>query len=72
MKAVFAFTVKNGDGKTAVWTVDVKNGDGCVEFGGDSKSGMVCRVRQWRRWCVELEGVMSRPLTFYNWSGEQR
>jgi len=38
MKAVFAFSVKNADGQTAVWTVDVKNGDGSVELNSTKKA----------------------------------
>jgi len=38
MKAVFAFSVKNADGQTAVWTVDVKNGDGSVELNSAKKA----------------------------------
>ena len=62
MKAVFAFSVKNKDGKTAVWTVDVKNGDGCVEFGSDSKY----RCTGWESACSLYHGWYKRNLWCIN------
>ena len=35
IKGVFAFKVKQVDGKEGVWIVDAKNGSGAVKFGID-------------------------------------
>ncbi|KAF0303600.1 Non-specific lipid-transfer protein [Amphibalanus amphitrite] len=57
MKAVFAFSVKNSDGQTAVWTVDVKNGNGSVEFGTDKKADVTLTLSD-----VDLVDLMMGKL----------